>query len=417
MRYVILGNGPAGVSAFIAAREADPHGEITIVSPERHRYYSKILLTYWIGGKVPEERLFLADEDFYVRRRANTLLGVGAVSIDCPACEVVLADGRRIPYDRLLLAMGSSPDMPDIPGADLAGVHCLRTLDDAKAIADSARAGGRAIVIGGGLVGLKTAEAFLALGRDVALVVSSKRMLSQITSDADSEATLAILDRPKVRVLLGCDVLEIGGRGRAEWAKLSTGETLECGVVVAAKGVSPNTSMAADAGIRVNRGVLVNDRMETSVPGVFAAGDLTEAYDISRGKPYVNGLWSKAVTQGRIAGYNMAGREVHSPGYVAWNSVTFDGECLASIGRPREEPGDEVLTFRDPAGGYRRLVLRDGRLVGAVLMGAPVRTGGVLLSLVQRMVNAEEVEGVFSGAPVTFGRLARSASRLGRPVK
>jgi nitrite reductase (NADH) large subunit len=273
-KYVILGNGPAGISALLAIREVDPDGGVVIVSPEVERYYSKILLTYWIGKKVKFDEVFLVEEDFYEKNRARCVLGVGATRVDTVRREVELQDGRRLRYDSLLLATGGSPQVPDIPGVDIPGVYCLRTIEDGKKIQDATSYSKRAVVIGGGLVSIKTVEALLARDIEVLLVVSSGRLLSQITAPEDSEMTLSMFQAPGLDIRLNCDALAIEGDRRVESVRLSTGDVIGCDMVVVGKGVSPNLSCIQGTGIETGAGILVNDRMETSVRHVYAAGDI-----------------------------------------------------------------------------------------------------------------------------------------------
>ncbi|MGE5587841.1 MAG: NAD(P)/FAD-dependent oxidoreductase [Clostridia bacterium] len=396
MKYVILGNGPAGVSALKAIREADPAGDITVVSPETWRYYSKILLTHWIAGKVRFPGLFLVNEDFYKSNGVKTVFGAAATRIDVERKVVELSNRQRLGYDRLLLAMGSSPQVPDVRGIRLPGVHYLRTFDDAERIAQAASSARRAVVIGGGLVSLKTAEGLLARGLEVRVVVSSGRLLSQITAPEDAEAVLRVFEgAPGLHTLLNCDVARVEGTGRVEEVVLSTGQRIECDVVVVGKGVAPNLICTRGSGIATGQGVIVNDRMETSIPGIYAAGDLAEGFDIARGRAVVNALWSSAVWQGRVAGYNMAGRDVVYPGDVAMNSVTFRGGCIVALGKTRPEDGDEVHTFArrsEDGDDYARLVFRGDRLVGAVLIGRSARTAGVLRNLIARRSDVTRIK-------------------------
>ena len=322
-KYVSLGNGPAGISALRAIREVDPDGGVVIVSPEVERYYSKVLLTYWIGARIKSRGVFLVEEDFYEKNKARCVLGVGATHIDTVQRAVELQGGRRLAYDSLLLAMGSSPEVPAIPGVELPGVYYLRTMEDGKKIREATSTSKRAVVIGGGLVSIKTVEALLAHNMEVLLVVSSGRLLSQITAPEDAEITLDMFRVPGLDIRLKCDALAIEGDGRVESVRLSTGDVIGCDMVVVGKGVSPNLSCIKGTDIKPGAGILVDDRMETSVRHGYAAGDIAEGHDIARGKPWVNALWSSAVWQGRVAGYNMAGRRVSYAGDIGLNSVSF----------------------------------------------------------------------------------------------
>ena len=412
-RYVILGNGPAGTSALLAIREVDPEGEVVMVSPEVESYYSKVLLTYWIGGKTEFEDIFLIDEEFYERNRAKCVFGVGATRVDTVSREVLLSNGQTLIYDSLLLAMGSSPQVPEIPGTKLPGVFYLRTLDDAKEISHAISDARRAVVIGGGLVSIKTAEALLARGIEVLLVVSSGRLLSQITAPQDSKITLSMFRTPDLDIRLNCDVEEITGYEQVDGVRLSTGEVFDCDMVVVGKSVTPNVSCIRDTEIQLGTGILVSDMMETSVRHVYAAGDIAEGYDIAREKPWVNALWSSAVWQGRIAGYNMAGRSVSYSGDVALNSVSFGEKCLIALGKTRPDLGDEVVCFSDQCRQeYRRLVFNNGRLVGAVISGPSVYASGVLWSLMARKKDISAMRDILLGAKISYGDVMHVGTRL-----
>ena len=412
-KYVILGNGPAGISALLAIREIDPDGGVVIVSPEVERYYSKILLTYWIGARIRFDDIFLVDEDFYEKNGVRCLFGAGATRVDTVQREVELRDGWRLRYDSLLLAMGGSPQVPDIPGVDLPGVHYLRTIEDGKKLRKATSTSKRAVVIGGGLVSIKTVEALLALNIQVLLVVSPGRLLSQITSPLDSQMTRAMFQAPGLDIRLNCDVETIEGDGQVDKVRLSTGDVIGCDMVVVGKGVSPNLSCIEGTEVKTGTGIIVNDRMETGAPHVYAAGDVAECYDIARGKPWVNALWSSAVWQGRIAGYNMAGRRVSYAGDVGLNSITFGDKCLITLGKTRPDKADEVSFFRDESREeYRRLIFTGGRLVGAVISGPSAQASGVLRSLMARNEDTAAIRDALLGARLTYGDVMQAGTRL-----
>lgn len=412
-KYAILGNGPAGISALLAIREVDPDGGVVIVSPEVERYYSKVLLTYWIGGRIKFEDIFLVEEDFYEKNGARRAFGVEATRVDTVQREVELRDGRRLRYDSLLLAMGSSPEIPDIPGVNLPGVHYLRTIEDGKKIREATSASMRAVVIGGGLVSIKTVEALLAHNMEVSLVVSSGRLLSQITAPEDSKVTFDMFQAPGLDIRLNCDVRAIEGEGRVEGVRLSTGDVIGCDMVVIGKGVTPNLSCIQDTEIKTGAGIFVNDRMETGVCHVYAAGDIAEGHDIARGKPWINALWSSAVWQGRIAGYNMAGRRVSYAGDVGLNSVSFGDKCLITLGKTRPDKGDEVSLFQDEGRQeYRRLIFSGGRFVGAVISGPSAQASGVLRSLMARNEDTVAIRDTLLGARLSYGDVMQAGTRL-----
>ncbi|MGE5542316.1 MAG: NAD(P)/FAD-dependent oxidoreductase [Bacillota bacterium] len=366
MRYVIVGNGVAGNAAVQAILRRDPGAEVSIVSSEAYPFYSRVLISYYISGAVSREDVFL--EAAAGRPGVRTILGRKVVSVLPREHRVTLSDGETLVYDRLLLATGGSPVVPDVPGADLPGVFTLRTLDDAAAIRDWASGVRSAVVLGGGMVGLKAAEALFALGLKVTVVASSARVLSQSLDSDSSGIVQKYLEKAGVSLRLGSDPAEILGRGRVEYVRLKSREMIVAGMVVAGKGIRPNASLAEACGITTNRGVLVDEFLQTSAAGIYAAGDVCEAHDPVTGGGAVNALWTVAARQGGIAGHNMAGGCRSHDGSSAENSFRFGQLSVTSIGRPAGGEGCEVLSRLD-SGGYRRVVLRDGRIVGAVEAG------------------------------------------------
>ncbi len=201
--------------------------------------------------------------------------------------------------------------------------------------------------------------------------------------------------------------------GRVESVRLSTGDVIGCDMVVVGKGVSPNLSCIKGTDIKTGAGILVDDRMETSVRHVYAAGDIAEGHDIARGKPWVNALWSSAVWQGRVAGYNMAGRRVSYAGDIGLNSVSFGDRCLITLGKTRPDKGDEVSLFQDEdRQEYRRLIFSGGRLVGAVISGPSAVASGVLRSLMARNEDTIAIRDTLLGARLSYGDVMQAATRL-----
>ncbi|MGE5542695.1 MAG: NAD(P)/FAD-dependent oxidoreductase, partial [Bacillota bacterium] len=290
MRYVIVGNGVAGNAAVQAILQRDPGAEVSIVSSEGHPFYSRVLISYYISGAVGREDVFL--QAAAGRPGVRALLGRTVASISPRERSITLSDGETLAYDRLLLATGGSPVVPGIPGAELPGVFTLRTLDDAIAIREWAGGVRSAVVLGGGMIGLKAAEALFALGLKVTVVASSGRVLSQ-SLDADSSRIVQqSLERAGVGLRLGSDAAEILGKGRVEYVRLKSREMIVAGMVVVGKGVRPNTSLAEAGGIATNRGVLADEFLRTSATGVYAAGDVCEALDPVTGRGAVNALWT-----------------------------------------------------------------------------------------------------------------------------
>lgn len=375
MRYLIIGNSAAGLSAAEAVREADPRGEITVLSDEARPAYSRIFLPDLIAGKIGFDRMAMRRPDFYPRVGIDLRLGQAAVGLDVRERQVELADGRSLPYDRLLLATGALPVPLDVPGSDLPGVTGLHSFEDAMVLLDRARRGEdnhrQAVVVGGGPVSVKTAEALTKLGLKVVMVVSSPAILSR-TADAVAAGLLAKrMDEAGVRLLTGRSVAEVRGNldSGVEAVVLDDGEVLAATMVVVGKGVRPNLFLAADGGLVCGRGIMVDTRLATEAPGVYAAGDVAETP--VGGRTVVNTMWPNAVAQGRTAGHNMAGAAEESPISVRSNAGTFFGLTVATVGQTETRPGQtEVIRAGLGSGHYEKVILEaSGAVAGAILVG------------------------------------------------
>ncbi|WXJ93895.1 Assimilatory nitrate reductase electron transfer subunit [Neomoorella carbonis] len=399
MRYLILGNSAAGVTAAGTIRRADPAGEITIVGDEPYPYYARVLTSYYLGGLVTRDRLWLAGEEWYRRQGVKLLTGRRAVAVDTGSRRVGLDDGRELPYDRLLVATGASPQQIDIPGSNLAGVFTLRTLDDAVAIRQFARPGGQAVVIGGGLVGIKAAEGLHARGLQVRLVVSSGRLLSQALDDTGAELVRRTMANAGFTIHLREDVVALEGREKVTAAVLRSGVTVPADVVVVGKGVRPNVAFLRGSGIKVDRGILVNEYLATNIPGVYAAGDVAQAYDYAWQEPRLNAIWGNAVEQGRLAGFNMAGHHTAYCGGIGRNSLVVNGLGVISGGivNPPGEGYQVVTRLDERRSYYRKAVLQGRRLVGMVAVGPPGGAGG-FQTLIGREVKDKYIASFLDGS-------------------
>ena len=353
MRYVIIGNSAAAVGAVEAIRHCDHENSITIVSRESAHVYSRPLISYLLGGLVDESQMYYRSEDFYDRHNVQTMLGVEVVRIDTEAQQIILQGGGTLGYDRLLIATGGKPFVPPLPGSDLDGVFTFSTWDDATRMAryiDIHRVES-ALVIGGGLIGLKTTEALLARGMPITMVELADRILSATFDRTASKIAETILRREHVEIRMNNTVEEIIGRGgQVDHAVLRDGERVNCDLVVFAIGVRPNTSLIPqDAGIRIDRGIIVNSRMRTTKPNVYAAGDCIETEDLLLGISRPMAIWPNAYRQGSVAGYNMAGKERAYDGSMAMNAIEICGIPTISVGLtdPKDKDGFEIMERYD----------------------------------------------------------------------
>lgn len=385
MKHLIVGNGPAGISAARTLRKIAPEDQVVVLAEEAQPFYSKVLTSYFVGGKVPYENMLLANSEQFQDQGIQLRTGKQAVRVDAVAKELLLSDDERIEYDRLLLATGAAPFIPPVEGIQLPGVFTLWTHDDAVNMQAWIQPGQKALVIGAGLVGLKAAEAFLMKGLSVTVVELLDRVLPQVLAVEDAARVQKALQQKGLAIRTGTAVTRIRGDGKVQQAVLSDGSTLDCDLVVVATGVRPNLALAKSSGASVGRGILVDEYMQTSVKDIFAAGDATEGWDTARGRKMPNPTWGNASEQGRIAAYNMAGYSKPFVGAVTLNTFTFLGFSMAAVGITQPD-GDylKVESYSDPrTGDYRKLVMLGDRLVGAVAIG-DVRMAGVWRGLIAR---------------------------------
>lgn len=394
MHHVIIGNSAAGVSAALAIRQHDANSAITILSAERMWGYSRIATTALIEGLVDEEALVRWNEAFYEANRLELRRGETAVRILPREREVELASGERCRYDRLLIATGSSAEPPRMASAELGGSFTLRTLVDAERIVDRARPGRKALVSGGGPVGVKLVMALAKRGLDVELVVSSRRVLSQVLDGPSADLVQDDLIAQGIAVKLGREVVRLGGQaGMVGWAELSDGSRVVCDLVITAKGVRPNVALAREAGLTVDVGIVVDEELRTSAPGVYAAGDVAQAYDRAWGKPRVSAIWPTAIGQGKATGANMAGMGQRYLGSLPMNSLALFRLHCAALGRVQAAgEGWETLSRLDrQSRTYRKLVLLNGRVMGAILVAPQPVDMGVFQSLFNRGATLAEL--------------------------
>ena len=365
---VVLGNGIAGVTAADFVRRGHPDCEIHVVGSESHVLYNRMGISRLVYGRSAMQGLYLLPEQWYDDHQVVAWLNTQASRIDLPSRRVFLATGDTLPYDRLILATGSSSASPPVAGFGRPGSFVLRSAADAIQIRAYAQEhGGReAVVAGGGLLGLEAAHSLHELGLRVTVLERGGRLLSRQIDEYCSELVDAHFARIGMQVLYRAESESLTGEDRVSGVTLKDGRTLRCDVFLAAVGIRPNVELARQAGITVNRGVVVNDRMETSAPGVFAAGDVAEHGG------QVFGLWPIAAKQGEAAAINALGGNLELTSEVPATILKGVGLDLFSIGRPAAQPGDQIVVDEDPdpsVPSYRRLVLSDGRAVGGIVLG------------------------------------------------
>jgi nitrite reductase (NADH) large subunit len=364
MKLFIVGNGVSGATTARLVAERAPAIEITLCSQESVHYYPRPRLIDLVACRVKPEAMPQYPESWYAQRGIQVRLGCQVVAIRPQEHQVVFQDGTVHDYDRLVLAMGASSWVPPIPGADLPGVHTLRTLADGMALCERAAAARHAVVLGGGLLGLDTSWALLAHGLDITVVEALPRLLPR-QLDRDGAAVLqAELAAQGLHFAIGDVCTAIEGDGHVQRLTLKSGKVLPAEMMVVSAGVRSNIALAQEAGIACNRGVIVDERMRTSAPDVYAVGDVAEFNGVA---------WAiipVALAQARVAAAQLVGDvDFMYEEIVPSTTLKVSGVDLTSIGEVNpEQPG--FIEVRDSANGmYKKAVIRNGRVVGAILLG------------------------------------------------
>lgn len=391
MRYVIIGNSAAGVFAAEAIRAIDPVGPLSLISWETGPPYSRCLLPYYLEGTISEEGLYIRPACFYEALNIKTYLGRKVVHVHPALQKVILDDGEEILYDKLLLATGADSRIPPIPGGNLPGVFTFRHLEDAQNLRQYALNSHRALVIGGGLVGVEVAAALRELGLEVTVVESLPYLLPQALDERGGYLVKQVLLGKGIRVVLERQVVSILGEEKVKGVLIDDGRLIPCDLVVVAVGVKANCDLLSPWGAEINMGLIVNNYMETSLANIYAAGDVAEHYDLAQGKRALTAVWPAAANQGRVAGLNMAGEPKAFPGYLNVNTAEICGLRLATAGLTKaKEAGEREYYYFDTASClYRKIITREGRLVGMIFMGQ-IEGVGILSNWI---LKGEKVEG------------------------
>ncbi len=385
MKYLIIGNGTAAVGCIEGIRVVDKTSPITVVSAEPYPAYGRPLISYLLQGKTTEEKaLRYRPADFYEAKGVTALLGRTVLRID--GKTAVLDDGTSLPFDRLCLATGSRPFVPPMEGLDrVERQTSFMTLDDAKRL--RALLGGRkdqnVLIVGAGLIGLKCAEGILGLARSVTVIDLAPRILPNVLDEEPAAIIQRHMERQGVAFRLGESVRRFTENTAA---LQNSGETLAFDVLVVAVGVRPNTELAEAAGCKVERGVCTDSHSQTTVPGIYAAGDCALSHDITTGTDRILALLPNAYLQGETAGMNMAGGDRPFEKAVPMNASGFLGLHMVTAG---SYDGEAWLSRE--GGNYKRLVTRDDRLVGFILIG-DVERAGIYTSLIRERTPLSSID-------------------------
>jgi NAD(P)H-nitrite reductase large subunit len=385
MHHVILGAGPAGVIAAETLRKHRPQDAITIVGDEKEPPYSRMAIPYLLIGKIDEKGTYLRKDANHFAALNVKVVHARAKSVDTAARTVTLDSGEALRFDTLLIATGSRPVRPPVPGLDLPGVHPCWTLEDARKIMELAQPGARVLQMGAGFIGCIIMEALAARGVELSVVEMGDRMVPRMMGPTAGGMIKEWCEKKGVRVFTGTRVEAIDA-GTPMSVRLSNGQRVTADLVISATGVKPTIEFLQGSGITCLQGVVAGDRMQTNVPGVYTAGDCAEAFDKVSGKTIVSAIQPNAAEQARVAALNMAGMDATLPGVTQINVLDTLGLVSASFGDWQGVPGGEQveLTDRD-AGRHLSLQFKGDVMIGCNSIGWTDHVG-VLRGLVEGQV-------------------------------
>ncbi|PKO35201.1 MAG: FAD-dependent oxidoreductase [Betaproteobacteria bacterium HGW-Betaproteobacteria-7] len=403
MKHIILGNGPAGVVAAETLRRAAPNDDILLVGNEPEPPYSRMAIPYLLEGDIDEAGTYLRKSaDHFASLRIRQKCG-RAVALNADKRTVLFDDGHFEDYDKLLIATGSHPVRPPIPGIDLDQVQTCWTLADARAIARLAKPGARVLQLGAGFIGCIIMESLIKRGVQLTVVEMGDRLVPRMMTPEAGGMIKRWVEKQGVRVVTraGVDRIEAGADCPLS-VTLSTGDRLDCDLLIVAAGVAPNVAFLEGTAVHVAKGVLVDDCMQTSVPGVYAAGDVAEAPDLFTGRHLVAAIQPNAADQARVAALNMAGQAARMKGVLAINVLDSMGMISSSFGEWQGVAGGDGVEQADEVmGRYISLQFSGDVLVGATAVGLTEHVGA-LRGLIQGKTKLGAWKATLLATPTRF---------------
>lgn len=405
--FVIIGNSAAGISAAEAIRDKDKNSNITIISDEDYSSYCRCLISYFLSGEIPEEKLVYRPESFYKQNNLNLIFNKKVVKVEPKKNRIVLEDKTSIEYDTLLIATGASAKFPaGLKGLKKRGVFGFRTIRDTKEILNLALIPSSSCILGGGLIGLKAAYGLLKRKQELKVIVKSRFILSQILDERAASLFMRRFQEAGIEIMTGRDIVEILGNGDLKAVRLDSGKVIACSILVIGKGVNPNIDLINDTQIKTDKGILVDEYMKTNIPNIFAAGDVAQSFDLAYKNSAVNALWPNAVQQGRIAGLNIIGENVKYDGSMAMNSIEFFNLPAISMGitRPKSSGLEELILFDEKRNIYKKFVLDKNHLVGMIAVG-DIRNCGVFLRLIKEGVDLSSIKNELISQAFSYARV------------
>jgi NAD(P)H-nitrite reductase large subunit len=397
MRYLIIGYSTAAVSALKAIRSIDKENEIVVLTDE-DRLYSRPLISYYLAGKVSEDKMNFVEDDFDKKYNLNVYYSTKVVGLDIKNKIVVTDKKQEFKYDKLLITSGGVPIVPPIKGLEnnIQGIFTFTKLLDAKKLLDYITKNRieNAVILGGGLIGMKSAEGLLARSIKFYIIDIADRLLANTFDNIASEYLEKKLEEHNCKFIKSNTIVEvIAENGILTSVKLKDGSEIKTNLLIIAVGVRPNIDFIKDSGIKINKGILVDEHMRTNIEDIFAAGDVTESKNSILEENSVIAIWPTAAQQGKVAGLNMAGDNKIYEGLYPMNSVEILGIPSISFGitNIKENGSNYKVLIRKEENLYKKIVLKDNKIVGVILLGN-IERAGIFKLLIDKKVDVKNFE-------------------------
>lgn len=397
-KYVIIGGSAGGIGAIEAIREEDKKGIITVISEEEIPQYSRPMISEYVSREATIDEMKYRDDQFWKNNNVRILRGVSAKEIDFTKKQVTIDNGNKIHYDKLLIATGGKPFVPRMEGGEKKGIFTFTELSSAENIESKVGQSKNVVVIGGGLIGVSVSEALVKRGINVTLVELKDYILNLILDKTASELTETVITKAGVTIITGQTVQRILGRKddptTVGGVVMTDNTEIPCDMVIVAIGVIPRTELVKDTPLKINRGIIVDRFMQTSMPDVFACGDVAEAYDFLIDKSRLLPLWPLAYLGGRVAGFNMTGKKVEYEGGTVMSSLKYFELPIIAVGNinPENMSDYEELIYLEPEKTiYKKILLKNNIIVGFIFLGE-IEKAGILFRLLKNHVDVAEIK-------------------------
>lgn len=384
-RIIVVGSGIAGITALKSIREIDRDSELIVIGDELFYPYYRLKLSKGLFGELSEDNMLIQKKDWYIENKINVCLGKKVTGISTDKKEVVLSDKSALSYDKLLFANGAGNFRPPIEGIDKPGVFSLRTLQDALDIKGQIKKDEHVVVIGGGIQGLETAWSLHRHGAGVSIVELLPRLMPNQLDERASEILKQSIENFGINVFLNTKVSSIYGNNGVEGIMTGTGELLPCRKVIYSVGIRPNIDIVRNTSIAYRKGIIVDEKMETNIKGIYAAGDIAEFNN------NVAGSWNISMAYGKVAGYNIAGKESVYQQIVPVTTLNAFKLTLFSMGNVDESKASNIVPEENNEGQYIKILMNDGRAAGAIVIG-DTRRSPILKTAIEKGISLRPLD-------------------------